>query len=212
MDKTQAAIDLFSKFAKQYQDKFMDVGMYAGQLDVVCREITTTHAEILDVACGPGNITRYLLDKKPDFRILGTDLSEDMLELARVNNPEAVFQALDARAISGLNKLFDGVICGFGLPYLNKEEAIAFIKDAAMILRAGGIIYLSTMEDVYSKSGLEASSSGAQLFIHYHEQGYLVKTLEDSGFEVIEVGHKQYEHNGKMVNDLVLVARKKQVA
>jgi len=75
-----------------------------------------------------------------------------MLALAKKNNPTAEFQLLDSREILKLNKTYDAIMCGFCLPYLTKEEAIQLMEDAAKILNANGVIYISTMEDDYSKS------------------------------------------------------------
>ncbi len=74
------------------------------------------------------------MKKRPDFNILGTDLAPNMIELAKINNPQASFQLLDSRAITSLNKTYGAIMCGFYLPYLSKEEAIQLIADAAKIL------------------------------------------------------------------------------
>lgn len=187
----------------------MDVGKYAAGLDLFCQYIENPTAEILEIACGPGNISKYLLDKMPSIKLLGTDLSERMLELAKKNNPSAEFACMDCRNIQFLSKKYDGIMCGFCLPYLTKSEAIQFLYDAADLLNNNGILYLSTMEDDYEKSSLQTSSKGDQMFMHYHESGYLKEALQSKGFTII------YEHRlpqtGELVGtppDLVLVARK----
>jgi len=152
MNKTQIAVNIFDKCVSLYQDKFMDVSLYHSGFDLFCNSIKKQNAEILELACGRGNITKYLLDKRPDFKILGTDLAPNMLALAKKNNPTAEFQLLDSREILKLNKTYDAIMCGFCLPYLTKEEAIQLMEDAAKILNANGVIYISTMEDDYSKS------------------------------------------------------------
>src|SRR6478736_3881300 len=100
MDKTQMAVDVFDLRADQYESKFMDVTLYHATLDLFCNAVAKKDAAILELACGPGNITKYLLAKRPDFRLLGTDLSPNMLALARKNNPIATFALLDCREIN----------------------------------------------------------------------------------------------------------------
>src|SRR6476660_8726042 len=58
-EKSAAAVSLFNKLAKQYQDKYMDVSLYHHSFDIFCRHISKPNAEILELACGPGNITKY---------------------------------------------------------------------------------------------------------------------------------------------------------
>ncbi|MCW3122064.1 MAG: SAM-dependent methyltransferase [Flavipsychrobacter sp.] len=209
MDKNKEAVEVFDKHAKMYQEKYMDVSLYHDTLDIFCNSIAKNDAAILELACGPGNVTRYLLNKRPDLKILATDLSENMLELAVANNPAAEIQLLDCRAIGQLDKAYDGIICGFALPYLSKEEAIQLISDAAKILQPGGVLYLSTMEDDYSKSGMQTSSAGDQLFVHYHQADYLIAALESNNFKIIDERHQDYPTNdGTKMFDLVIVAQK----
>lgn len=187
----------------------MDLSLYHDTFNLFCDLITQPNASVLDVACGPGNITHYLLQQRPDFKILGVDLALNMLALARTNNPTAGFELMDGRDIGQLSRQFDGIMCGFGLPYFSKEEAVQFIKDAASLLGSGGVIYLSTMEDDYEKSGIETTPAGNQLFIHYHQADYLVAALESNGFEMIGTSRKTYPGKpGQMTTDLILIASK----
>ena len=91
MDKTKMAVNAFDKNAETYQEKFMNLDLYHASFDLFCSKIPNENAKILEIACGPGNITQYLLEKRPDFKILGIDLAPRMLDLARINNPSAVF-------------------------------------------------------------------------------------------------------------------------
>jgi cyclopropane fatty-acyl-phospholipid synthase-like methyltransferase len=210
MDKTQASIRVFDYFAKAYQEKFMDVSLYEKALDLLCRSLKP-EAEILELACGPGNVTRYLLSKRPDLHILGTDLAPNMLDLARSNNPTAQFQLMDCRDLNKLKMKFDGIICAFGLPYLSKEEAVKFIFDAGKILSPDGFLFLSTMEDNYEKSGWQKPSSGEEglsAYIHFHQADYLVGALEEGSFEIIDMQRvKSPEQEEKTENDLLIIAQ-----
>ncbi|MEO7769224.1 MAG: class I SAM-dependent methyltransferase [Ferruginibacter sp.] len=211
MDKTKIAIDVFNKCANEYQDKFMEFDLYNDLLDLFCKHITKENADILDIACGPGNITKYLLKKRPDFNILGIDLASNMIELAKINNPNAEFQLMDCRDIGTLEKRYEAIICGFGLPYLSVEEAIKLIGDASRILKSNGILYLSTMEDDNSKSGFKGPSSGAgdQMYINYHQADYLTVALEENGFKIIDLQRKDYPtQDATKTTDLVIIAEK----
>ncbi len=211
VDKSKMAIEVFDKCANAYQDKFMDLDLYHDSFDEFCNNIKKVDADILDVACGPGNITRYLLKHRPDFKILGVDLSPKMIALAQKNNPQAEFQVMDCRSISALNKQYDGLICGFCLPYLSKEESIELIKNASKVLTINGLIYISTMEDDYSQSGYKTSSSGDKMFIHYHEADYLTQALNENGFKIIDLHRQIYTTQDESPTiDLIIIAEKYQ--
>ena len=211
MDKTKIAVAVFDQCANQYQDKFMQLDLYHDTFDLFCESVKKENARILELACGPGNITKYLLKKRPDFKILGTDLAPNMIALAEANNPNAAFELMDCRAIGTIGKKQDAIICGFGLPYLTKEESIQFIGDAAKILNPNGVFYISTMEDEYVKSDWKASSDGKhKAFIHYHQADYLSKAVEENGFEIVALERKDYpEQNGTFTKDLIIIAKKK---
>jgi len=210
LDKNQQAVAVFDKLAKEYQSKFMDVSLYADTFDRFCSAIKPGKATVLELACGPGNITNYLLNRRPALQILGTDLSENMIALAAANNPSAEFRLMDCRSIGMLDEKYDAVMCGFCLPYLSKEEALQLIGDASKIISAGGIMYISTMEDEYSNSGLRKGSTGDEIFMHYHESAYLIKALEESGFEMLETTRKESPGpDGSTITDLVLIAQRR---
>jgi trans-aconitate methyltransferase len=188
----------------------MDVSLYQDTLDVFCKSINKQNAEVLELACGPGNITKYLLSKRPDFKILATDLAPKMLALAEANNPTAKFILMDCRDIDTLDKKYDAVMCGFCLPYLCKEEALKLIHDAAKLLNPGGVLYVSTMEDDYAKSNWKYSSSGEhKIFTHYHQADYVSAAMIENGFNLIDLQRKEYlGHNGIPTVDLILIAGK----
>ncbi|MDE6732192.1 MAG: methyltransferase domain-containing protein [Oscillospiraceae bacterium] len=66
--------------------------------------------EIIDLGCGPGNSTRVLKNRFPNARIIGADASENMLEKARLDNPDLEFLLLDLNGdLSASNGKFDVV-------------------------------------------------------------------------------------------------------
>lgn len=211
MDKTKIAIEVFDKYAKQYQEKYMETDLYKDTFDLFCDSIKKENADILEIACGPGNITKYLLKKRPDFKILGIDLSSKMIELAKINNPTAEFHLMDCREIGQIDKTYDAIMCGFCLPYLSKEESLNLIRDASGLLKSNGIFYLSTMEGDYGKSGLKGPSSEGEdeIYIHYHQADYLTSALNKNGFEVLDLRRKSHpDQTEKYPKDLLIIAKK----
>ena len=208
MDKTKIAVTIFNKYAGEYQDKFMDVGLYSESLDFFCKNLKQ-NSSVLELACGPGNITKYLLDKRSDLKILGTDLAPRMLALAKQNNPTAEFKILDCRNISVFEKKSDAIMCGFCFPYLNKDEASKLISDASRPLKPNGIIYISTMEDDYAASGFKRGSSGDEIFMHYYAAADLTAMLGKNNFKILELQRvESVAPDGARVIDLIILAEK----
>jgi ubiquinone/menaquinone biosynthesis C-methylase UbiE len=209
MDKSKQAVEVFNKLAKGYEEKFMNVDHYASTFDFFCDSIKKQNASILELACGPGNVSKYILNKRPDFKLLGTDLAPNMIELAKKNNPDAKFELMDCRDITNIQQKFDGILFAFGLPYLNKEEALKFISDSALLLNKDGVLYLSTMEDDNSKSEFKKGSTGDEIFMNYHEGKYLIRALEASGLKILQLKRQDYKNtDGTMSVDLILIAQR----
>ena len=169
-DKSVEASLIFNKYADEYQEKFMDVSLYKASLKNFCNLITKENAKVLDIACGPGNVTKYLLGEKPNLIVLGIDLATNMITLARYNNPNATFKVMDCRSISSLTEKFDAVVGAFCLPYLSKEETHKLINNISALLSDHGVCYISTMENDYNKSGYETGSKGDQIYMYYYEE------------------------------------------
>jgi 2-polyprenyl-3-methyl-5-hydroxy-6-metoxy-1,4-benzoquinol methylase len=211
VNKTTIAVNIFNKFANEYQAKFMEFSLYNDSYDLFCDSIQTSNASILDVACGPGNITRYLLQKRSDFNIIGIDLAPKMLELAKLNNPAAQFRLSDGRDLLKLKRKFDGIMCGFLFPYLSEDECVQFISNAAKTLNTNGVLYISTMEeDEKHRSGLKKTANGNELYMYYHKYENLVDAIKKNNLTVVSVLRKEFHEENGMVTDLIILAKKEE--
>lgn len=209
LDKTIEAVAVFNKHATLYAEKYMDVSGYSESLEKLGELLHAGEGTVLELGCGPGNITRFMLDRFPNLKITAIDLAPDMIEIAKSLNPEATFEVMDCREINKIDSKFNAVICGFCMPYLSRQEAIQLITDSAVKLNAKGVIYISTMEDNNSKSGYVSGSTGDQLFMNYHECSYLKEALHYENFEVVYEKHLPLAADPENVTkDLVLIAKK----
>jgi cyclopropane fatty-acyl-phospholipid synthase-like methyltransferase len=211
MDKLAATISTYNNCAVAFQDKFMEMELYHNSYNHFCDRVKTENPRILEIACGPGNITRYLLSKRPDFNIVALDLAVNMVELAKKNNPAVDCRIMDCRDILSLDEKFDAIVCGFCMPYLSNEECSKLIADMSQLLNPGGTMYFSTMEGDDSRSGFETTSfSGEnQVYVYYHQSEFLQSQLEKCGFKNIELIVQEYpEPDGTFTNDLIFIATK----
>jgi trans-aconitate methyltransferase len=199
---------LFHSAVDDYVRAFMDVSRYQAALDVFMSSLPQD-VPVLEVGCGPGNITRYLLDRRPDLHIRGIDLAPAMVDHARQHCPEAEFQQGDARSIDQLKGPYSGVVCGFLLPYLSVADTAQLFHAMKRLLAPRGVLYLSTMEDDPAKSGPRASSSGKYEAIHqqFYTEIMLKTMLKEAGLRVTHGERATYtDASNKPVTDLMLIA------
>lgn len=186
----------------------MGLDLYNDTYDAFCQRIPP-NSKVLEIGCGPGNITKYILDKRPDFELLAIDVASNMIDLAKKNNPKADFKVMDCREIDTISEKFDAIMCGFCLPYLSKEDCKKLIVDSSNLLNKDGQIYLSIAEGDYQKSGFQTGSTGDKTYFYYYQEGFLVEELEKNGFEDIEIFRKTYTRGGREEVHLIVIGRKK---
>ncbi|RZW13335.1 MAG: class I SAM-dependent methyltransferase, partial [Desulfobulbaceae bacterium] len=168
------------------------------------------HITVLDVACGPGGFSRYLLNRNTGLQVRGVDLAPKMIELARKNVPEGNFQVLDSRNIATLGEKFDVILLGFCFPYLSRAETSRLIADVAGMVSDNGLLYLSTMEGDYERSGYQSNNSEDRIFVYYHSQQYLEEQLMINSFEVLQTERIRFpSEQSSEIEDLFVYAKKR---
>jgi SAM-dependent methyltransferase len=192
MDTVKETFDTWNKIAGLYEEKFMDLDLYNEGYDFFCASLSTQNPGVLELGCGPGNITRHLLQRRPDMSILATDIAPNMIELAKKNNPNAEFKLMDARALCQLNKTFDGIVAGFCLPYLSAGESAQLIQDAYESMFEKGIFYLSFIEGDPAKSGWMTGSTNDRVYFYYHNGDTLLQELRKAGFVILKTFNIPY--------------------
>ena len=208
-DRYKTTFKTWNKVASLYQEKFMDIDLYDDSYEFFCGLFDKPNSQILEIGCGPGNITRFLLAKRSDLKIKAIDVAPNMIELARENNPKAEFEVMDCRDIHKINDKFDGIICGFCMPYLSEQDCMKMIADCRLLLKDKGIVYFSTIEGNYKDSGFETGSSGDETYVYYYSKEFLVKTLEKNNFKLENLMTKNYQKiSGKSEVHLIAIAKK----
>jgi demethylmenaquinone methyltransferase/2-methoxy-6-polyprenyl-1,4-benzoquinol methylase len=85
------------------------------------RPLLPANAQILDVACGTGDLSVALFERI-GVRVVGVDFCRPMLELAAQKKPQISFVEGDALRLPFGDAAFDAVTIGFGLRNLSSVE------------------------------------------------------------------------------------------
>jgi ubiquinone/menaquinone biosynthesis C-methylase UbiE len=105
-------------------------------------------ASVLEIASGTGRVTRHLRDGLPqDTRLIASDLSPDMLQVARekLKDKQGIeFIIADMQALPFAEESFDAVVCQFGIMFLpDKQKGF---EEAYRVLAPGGKFFFSTWQ------------------------------------------------------------------
>lgn len=92
---------------------------------------------ILDAGCGPsGHIGRYLFDK--GIPVIGVDISDRCIELARENNPLMRFERCDMGKLPYEDHIFDGIIAYYSIIDTPRSQVGRFFREFRRVLKPCG--------------------------------------------------------------------------
>jgi 2-polyprenyl-3-methyl-5-hydroxy-6-metoxy-1,4-benzoquinol methylase len=210
-DKYQQSVDRFNEFATAFENGFMELSLYDSAIEAFCSTISVPVPYILELGCGPGNVTRRIKQQLSQAQITAIDLAENMIALARKNVPDVDFRVMDVRSINQFTGTYDAVVAAFVLPFLSYEDGECLIRSICKLLNTEGVLYLSTMEGTPEKNGFETTSFSGKNEIHfvYYEMPMLIGILQKAGIEVIDIKKQPYIRNGvTLLTDIIISARK----
>lgn len=144
-------------------------------------------ALVLDVGCGTGVKSQYLLDK--GLKVIGIDFSEKMIEIAKREVLGATFHVADIKDLSGLQETSDGVLAQAALLHIPKAEAGDVVKGLRDKLNNGGYLYIAVKEkreNGKEEEILKEDDYGYEYerFFSYFTLPEIKKYISDAGMEV----------------------------
>ena len=125
----------------------------------VARVSAEEEKTILDVACGKGATTRYLLRYFKSENVTGINISEKQLARCRENAPGCTFLLMSATELKFADESFDNISCvEAAFHFVTREK---FLKEAFRMLKPRGQIVL---RDVLSAKHREEHGQHPQMY------------------------------------------------
>ncbi|MGY1690967.1 class I SAM-dependent methyltransferase [Geodermatophilus sp. SYSU D01105] len=96
---------------------------------------------VLDAACGTGIVARTAADRLAgNGRVVGLDLNEAMLTVARRVRPDLEWRQGDVAALPFPDAEFDAVLCSMALMFFPDRDAS--LREMVRVTRPGGVVAL----------------------------------------------------------------------
>ncbi len=147
-------------------------------------ELLPSAGKILDAGCGVGTpVSQFLVEK--GFKVTGVDLSKRMIDLAKVNVPEARFFQKNILTLDFANDSFDGIICVYTLWHIPRANHSSIIENFHRMLKDDGILVLNT--GVHESEGMSQFFGEPMLWSTNNPTKSLAST-KDAGFDIIFEG------------------------
>lgn len=99
------------------------------------------NGNILDVACGKGATTNYLLKYYQPENVVGINISREQLKICKGKLPDCEFFCMDATTLEFDDGSFDNVICVEAAHHFDTREK--FLEEARRVLVDGGNLVMS---------------------------------------------------------------------
>jgi ubiquinone/menaquinone biosynthesis C-methylase UbiE len=211
MNDQPEGLNLAEKYEKYYVPSIMD--QWAKDLT----RLVEPGDKVLDVACGTGVVSRHAAALTGnDGKVVGLDISQDMLEVAQsVPAPAGGvidWREADAASIPFGDATFDVVLCQFGLMFMS--EKIAVLKEMKRVLKSNGRLGVSVwVGGLYDQTLEEALTKHIDpdqinfLIWDYGNPGWLRSQVEQAGLKIVNLNKEtkpsRYESIRKSVELMV---------
>lgn len=205
-------IDRFASYMKKYPH------LYDYVADLVKKNLSKKASKpvIVDLGVGPGLLSKSIVEKMPDAKIVGIDPLDKMLKLAEENVKSKNFEARKglSEKIPLDDNCADVVVSRFSLTYWQKP--LDSFAEIYRVLKPGGRVVLEVLNKDFPKSKLYAIKVNMRLkgaesdVIRYHMDAYktaytiesVSKIFQKTNFKVI------YKESGKKDWKFVIIGEK----
>lgn len=188
MDKVKKSIDVYNAIAQKYADTFDADFSDNPRIDVFLSHIPRG-ALVIDVGCGTGAVTNYIQSK--GMKVVGVDLSQAMLEIAKRNYPEIKFWQEDMRYMNYPDESFDAIWAGHSLFHLTREEFEKVLTKFCAMLEDGGILGLVINEGEGDVDFVEPLDRNLKIPLTLYTDTELSQLLYKAGFKIISKFHSE---------------------
>lgn len=138
---------------------------------------------ILDIGCASGYST-FKLDEN-NYRVIGMDISDEMINLAKINYPELAFQQGDVNRLPFENKAFDSILAINVLEWV--EVPISAIKELHRVLKPNGKLCIGILGPTAGpRQNAFERLSGEKVMMNTMQPWEFAALAKDNGFEITD--------------------------
>lgn len=141
--------------AEIYEEFFLPALFQAWTQPIVSAAQISEGERVLDVACGTGVLARAALDCVGQTgSVVGIDINEGMLSVARAKAPTIVWHKGQAEQLAFKTDSFDVVISQFGLMFFS--DKVSALKEMVRVLNPRGRLVIAVWDRLENTPGYAA--------------------------------------------------------
>lgn len=186
------------KYVEYIYDELKDKPLDRELLDKFAA-LVKDKGSVCDIGCGPGHVARYLFGR--GVNVCGLDLSQGMIDEARVLNPEIKFMQGNMMLLDFEDESLAGLTAFYSIIHIPREEVVDALMELRRVLKPNGILFLAFHigeESLHLEELWEEKINANFVFFQTDEmKNYLTK----AGFEIVEAierePYKDVEHQSR---------------
>ena len=149
-------------------------------VELLARVDAADPATIVDLGCGPGNLTALLVERWPGARVVGLDSSAEMIEKARATTPAVDFRVADLRDWATGADQVDVLVSNATLQWVPGH--LELLPDLVARVKAGGWLAFQVPGNFEEPSHTIRAELAAQAPYAEHTTGVAVPGSHDPAF------------------------------
>ena len=186
-------IDCYNKTAKNFAEKYINE-LDKKHLDqVLLKSFAVENAargKLIDLGCGPGQTTKWLADCRVND-IIGTDISAEMINVARSVNPQLSFEIGDMLSLQYPDRCFGSAIAFYSIVHFTYEQLeVAFKEIKRVLVNNGEFLFCFHVGDelVHLDSFLDKK---VNIDFYFFDTGRISDLLINAGFQIVDCIERQ---------------------
>ena len=198
----------YNKIAEKYSEKYFND---TSDLPFIDRFLSSLNigSKILDVGCGVGNFTDYMLSK--GFLAEGVDFSEEMVRIAKTKVPNGNFTVMDMRQLDFPNETFEAVLAAYSIIHIQSQKIADVLEEFKRILKPNGKLGIIVQKGGPDKIVSEPLKPNEKLFINFFTKERLADFLTKADFEIKQITEESSKDPESLSNLLIYVIAEKSV-
>ena len=162
---------------------------------------------ICDAGCGPsGHIGRYVFDK--GIQVVGVDISDKCIELARRYNPEMRFERGDIGRLAFADGSFEGVISYYSIIDTPKKYVNRIFSEFHRVLKPDGSLLVAVKAGLTKGYLDNLLGIKVEIYLALFTEKEITRYFEQAGF-LLEFIEKRNPYDFEISNERIFAIGKK---
>ena len=164
-----------------------------------------TVVRVADVGCGPGRVAAFMAERGLD--VVGVDVSQAMLAVARTAHPHITFEEGQLNALPIETGFLAGAVCWYSIIYTPPDRLDEAFGELTRVLMPEGYLLLAFQAEGEPVYRAEAQGTQLPLTSYRHGVQEVAGCLEDTGFQIYATALRAPELDNETTSQGFVIAR-----